>query len=519
MTRYIGKSARSKLGGKTLLQTQTITSSAATSVAFDLSANYDTYIFEYFGIYCSSGNPRFCFDMQAHHRGEDNWNEQYSPSYFAAPWGSWHKKGGGSGSNDRGYKTYHQGYYSNSWYADSSYGRTGTGNQGKGLCGLTEYTGANSSQPINGTLTMWTPQHPGTNTRFSAQTHYIRDNSDDRMETRWQNGATRNPGPISRIRFLFQSNNIAGGTINMYGMNPSTVVKDGSSIAAAASSATEVFENGGTTSGAYWINNLYTGWVPRLTWCEIDRGGYHCQRFSPRHLPGFGNVANHGSTGTFAVADGTEISNKHIANSDYSVQKDTGTNTNSGGSGIFNTGMRMYDMFNHTLFTQRYCHSQGSTNFWNNFGLDYDADASHSGNYGHNYQTGFPYEYGVAPRHAPMANGSYHISRIKVYQRVYSGSGGTFPNTDAESAEHKETSYVYNTTSYDAAWNEVADWYDNDHTGYNAYGYTGSKEFAKYMCYRYMAWSDDNNNGQCFYSHYVHIPSGGKYEHDHDDST
>ena len=51
MTRYIGKSARSKLGGKTLLQTQTITSSAATSVAFDLSANYDTYIFEYFGIY------------------------------------------------------------------------------------------------------------------------------------------------------------------------------------------------------------------------------------------------------------------------------------------------------------------------------------------------------------------------------------------------------------------------------------------------------------------------------------
>ena len=118
-----------------------------------------------------------------------------------------------------------------------------------------------------------------------------------------------------------------------------------------------------------------------------------------------------------------------------------------------------------------------------------------------------------------MANGSYHISRIKVYQRVYSGSGGTFPNTDAESAEHKETSYVYNTTSYDAAWNEVADWYDNDHTGYNAYGYTGSKEFAKYMCYRYMAWSDDNNNGQCFYSHYVHIPSGGKYEHDHDDST
>ena len=35
----------------------------------------------------------------------------------------------------------------------------------------------------------------------------------------------------------------------------------------------------------------------------------------------------------------------------------------------------------------------------------------------------------------------------------------------------------------------------------------------------YISWSDDNNNGQCFYSHYVHIPSGGKYEHDHDDST
>lgn len=92
-----------------------------------------------------------------------------------------------------------------------------------------------------------------------------------------------------------------------------------------ADSAKALYELG-RTSGNYYVNNIWTGNVTRLVYCELgfDYKGagtlYHLQRFHPAHLSGYSAYNCGPSTSTTTI---TNLSDSLDNNTDFSFRYET----------------------------------------------------------------------------------------------------------------------------------------------------------------------------------------------------
>ena len=248
-----------------------------------------------------------------------------------------------------------------------------------------------------------------------------------------------------------------------------------------AVSATEVYTSGGgtATDGAYYIQNIYTGNTVKQCYCRLNVDGLHYQRWSLMDLTGYNDNGNYGTTGTASEADNATIASDSSATS-TGWYKETGTNTGSGGSTTYDTGLQLSTVDGHYWLLYGYQQSSGGGGWSNGGGLDWGASAS-GGNWGHNYA---PEIYYPRQNNAPTGNGRHILGRA-----VWGATSCT-------------TTSVGSTTSYSAAWTFADDLSTNSLAIGNVTGITTTD----YIGMRIAAWSDDGNNGRTYYAYWVYIP-------------
>lgn len=262
---------------------------------------------------------------------------------------------------------------------------------------------------------------------------------------------------------------------------PVTLNQKGLTAGDPAVSATEVWTSGGGTAsnGAYYIQNIYTGNAVKQCYCRLNVDGLHYQRWSLMDLAGYNDNGNYGQTGTSSEADNATIASDSSATS-TGWYKDTGTNTNSGGSVTYDTGLQLSGVAGHYWLLYQYINSQGGGGWANNGGLDWGASAS-GGNWGDNYAPDIYYPTRTA---GSTNNGTHKLGRA-----VWGSTSCV-------------TTYVYSTTSYSDCWSQAGNWSANSGSVGNVTGITTSN----YIGMRIAAWSDDANNGRSYYAYWVYIP-------------
>jgi hypothetical protein len=251
-----------------------------------------------------------------------------------------------------------------------------------------------------------------------------------------------------------------------------------------AVSATEVWtSSGGTASdGAYYIQNIYTGNAVKQCYCRLNVDGLHYQRWSLMDLAGYNDNGNYGQTGTASEADNATIASDSSATS-TGWYKETGTNTNSGGSTTYDTGLQLSTVAGHYWALYAYQQSEGGGGWAQQGGLDWGASAS-GGNWGNNY---IPDIYYASRGSAPTGNGRNILSRA-----VWGATSCV-------------VTYVGSTTSYADMWSKAGNWSANSATSTTPNNVTGITT-SNYIGVRLSAWSDDATNGRYYYAFWVYIP-------------
>lgn len=258
--------------------------------------------------------------------------------------------------------------------------------------------------------------------------------------------------------------------------------RKGVSSANPAISAKEVYTAGSTTSGNYYINNIYTGNTTRLVYCRLNVDGLHYQKWNPSHLSGYQDNGTFGSTGTHTLGAGYNVDADDSGTS-TGWSFSTGTSTNAGGSKTYDTGLQISTVNGHYWLWYYYINSVGGGGWASTLGVDWQA-TSNGTDYGSNY---VPDGYFVLRGDGSGTAGTHKLARL-----IWN-SGGT------STAE-----YVFSTSSYSDVWSKAGSWSTNK--GTTAGGVTGTQTAAHYIGLRTSAWSDDGNNGVSYPAIWVHIP-------------
>jgi hypothetical protein len=262
---------------------------------------------------------------------------------------------------------------------------------------------------------------------------------------------------------------------------PLVLTQKGLTAGDPAVSATEVYTSGGgtATDGAYYIQNIYTGNTVKQCYCRLNVDGLHYQRWSLMDLTGYNDNGNYGTTGTASEADNATIASDSSATS-TGWYKETGSNTGSGGSTTYDTGLQLSTVDGHYWLLYGYQQSSGGGGWANGGGLDWGASAS-GGNWGSTY---IPDIYYPGRADAPTGNGRHILGRA------------------AWGATSCTTTYVGSTTSYAAAWTLADDWSTNSVAKQNETGITTTN----YIGMRIQGFSDNSDNGRSYYAYWVYIP-------------
>ena len=260
------------------------------------------------------------------------------------------------------------------------------------------------------------------------------------------------------------------------------IERKGVTSANPAISAKEVYTAGSTTSGNYYINNIYTGNTTRLVYCRLNVDGLHYQKWNPSHLSGYQDNGTFGSTGTHTLGVGYNVDVDDSATS-TGWSHSTGTSTNAGGSKTYDTGLEISTVNGHYWLYYHYISSVGGGGWASTLGVDWQA-TSNGTDYGNSYVA----DWGFVIR----GDGSGSAGTHKLARGIWN-SGGT------ATAE-----FVFSTSSYSDVWSKAGSWTANKTNA--GPGASGTQTSAHYIGLRTSSWSDDGNNGTSYVAIWVHIP-------------
>ena len=491
---YIGKPAREQHSGRVLLAEYSITSSIQQIVIQQPFVNegalYRQHEIEFISM-LSNSNNNLAFQM---HRDSDrqedatfsnasdrqeftgamrecrlrasgsNDNEEYNATVSGSCVGSQHEVDGGGATPDK------------KWIE------------------IFRYVPYQNHYTLSGKITLYNLTYNDDVTRWVTQTfgqEWLGNLANSGNKGSWAMGNTKYTDRMMRVA-VTPTNNWTSGRIRVWGMakGGGATTKDGSSPERAASSASELYKNGVSREGTYWLNNLYTGHVPRLAYCKFNmnhttvgsntqgspRGGYgtnrnfgtnddgskqgesmtyHMQKWTPVHMRGYnynGQYSAGGGTGTCTVSDGSEIESLMTgqqggAASNHTIYKTSGTSTNSGNKATMRLGITHRQISTHTWFSHRYMKQMGSGGTaWD---MDWALEREHyssqpssppgpTGNFGNNYNGGQQVILGEYANNATIpagANGwshgvfSHRMTRARFANESYTRIGTDAPSS------------------------------------------------------------------------------------------
>ena len=357
---------------------------------------------------------------------------------------------------------------------------------------MNQYSVSQNNKSLSGKLTFYNLTYNDDVTRWISQTHGDKWSGQyyQGQNASWSFGTSRYTMRMIKVIVRTLGSNMDQGRIKVGGMakGAGATLRDGSSPDRAGETATELFKNGVTEEGAYWLNNMYTGHVPRLAYCKFNmnntsvgsgtqgspRGGYgtnrnyggsgtedglqgetstyHMQKWSPVHMRGYNYNGHYGSGGTCTVSDGSEIASLMTGQSqsvatNHTIYKTSGGSTNSGNKATMRLGITHRQMAGHTWFRHRYLkqHSQLGGTWDMEWALEREYYSSSpasppgpTGNFGNNYNGGqsvtlseFADNATIPAGSGGWSNGtfSHHMSRRRFTDDGYTRIGGEAPSS------------------------------------------------------------------------------------------
>ena len=570
---YIGKPAREQHSGRVLLAEYDITSNTSqieiVAPFADGGSQYRQQQIEFISLHgTSNGYLKFALQRDGHYGtqegngvGSTSYRQEVTSSYRH----SWlHDTQSGSGSN----------HYQNAtpgWSIGQQNEIDGGGSSPpKDYAVIAQYSVSQNQKTVSGMLTLYNVCFNDDVTRWVSQAYGYKHSGTyyKGVVGQWAFGNTKYTDRQKRL-FVTSSANWEKGRIRVWGMAKSggATLRDGSTPERAGESATELFTNGVSKEGTYWINNMYTGNTPRLTYCKFNmnntsvgsgtqaspRGGYgtnrnwgggegdsmtyHMQKWSPVHMRGYNYNGHYGSGGTCTVSDGSEIESLMTGQgggvaSNHTLYKTSGTSTNSGNKATMRLGITHRQMSTHTWFSHRYVKQHSSLGTaWD---MDWALEREHytsspssppgpTGNFGNNYNGGQQVPLGEHANNATIPAGSngwnagtfsHRMTRARFvndgYTRVGaeapSSGGGTMGSASVIGAHPTSGSYPND------VWDSVKVWDTLEPGAQGSYwsntgqsGYGGWNQ-SYWLGLSIKSRTQNNTEAQAYFEFWVHIP-------------
>ena len=260
-----------------------------------------------------------------------------------------------------------------------------------------------------------------------------------------------------------------------------------------ATSAKQLFDAGYTTSGTYYINNVFTGGVAENVYCRMNNDFYgagtvyHLQKFVPSGhnsssaLSGFAQYANF----TPSSATMSTQSSSATSESTYNYRYTT-SNSSNGAAGVRQTGLRVNQMSSSGLFVavdhkmnshgdQGNPLGDGGPVFDTNLTGDVSSNqGSHS--YSNEWESGYS--------NAQNRTNNYYVYGF-LYPNNWNNGSGTAQNVIWKGGQG---------TSLASAWTKLNSAANSETFARSGGGYTIPSN--AYFAFKHQGWSDVGNSAQ-----------------------
>ena len=179
--------------GLTLICTHAASASATLDITSGITSSYPVYEFYFVNMHPASSSAGEGFMFQVNADGESGFNETITSTVFRA---------------------YHT---EDDATADLAYGTGQDQSNGTGYQRLTDYTSSQNDGSVSGRLTLYDPSSGTYVKHFTANTQNMHGSA---ASSNWYTAGYINTGTaVDEISFKFDSDNIADGTIYMYGVS------------------------------------------------------------------------------------------------------------------------------------------------------------------------------------------------------------------------------------------------------------------------------------------------------------
>ena len=259
-----------------------------------------------------------------------------------------------------------------------------------------------------------------------------------------------------------------------------------------ATSAKQLYDAGYTTSGAYYINNVFTGGVAENVYCRMNNNFYgagtvyHVQKFVPSGhnsssaLSNFSQFSMSNATATLST-----LTSSATSESAYNYRYTT-NNSGSGASGVRQTGIRASQMPSSGIFIavdhKMNSHGDGGNPLGDGgpvWDTNLTGDVSSNTNT-HSYSTEWQGGYVVGENQA----NPYYVYGF-LYPNNWNNGSGTAENVIWKAGQG---------TSLASAWTKINS--SGSHESFTRAGSSYTINTTDYFGFKHQGWSDVGNSAQ-----------------------
>jgi len=267
-----------------------------------------------------------------------------------------------------------------------------------------------------------------------------------------------------------------------------------------ATSAKQLYDAGYTSSGTYYINNVFTGGAAENVYCRMNNDfygagtAYHVQKFVPSGHNSSSALSGFAQYGNFTPSSATlsTISSSATSESTYNYRYTT-SNSGSGAAGVRQTGLRVNQMASSGIFIavdhKMNSHGDGS-NALGDGGPVWDQNLTgdvNSNTNSHTYSNEWQGGYNVGQNQA----NNYYVYGF-LYPNNWNNGSGTAQNIIWKGGQG---------TSLASAWTKLNSSGNSETFARQGSSYTINS--TDYLAFKHQGWSDVGNSAQTDCSYWV----------------